>query len=312
MLIVGSEAMHKIVPSRVPNDLDIIIPYDRIEKVVKMFANGEVMKQDENVVIIKEAGGRRVELLLARPGNAWWMYLERYKAIDAFKTIDLQGLYSMKKSHAHIPIKFEKHVLDYGILNKMVGGRDIMPEITKQNTKDITDRLKQLGKNLMTPSLNKTVKEFFAQSEGRVNSFFVHDHIHEVMSHYDRPLYERMQKDLTMARCEKDLWEKFSYEDKMRCVLEEAYVIALERKILPVLYGGEKPYFSPLESIKWSMMRVCTTLTSGWFRRFATDNYAEIMAFADMDYVSKFLKCVDTGKIQFLKKKEHCEMAMVA
>jgi hypothetical protein len=294
MLIVGSHALNRMHHNRKPNDLDIIVPHDRADEIAKSY--GEVVKSDENVVIVKNSLQGRIEFLIARPGNAFWEYLKRYDAFEGDSNfIDAAGLFSLKKSHIHIPIKFEKHIHDYCLLNKMVGGRDAMPELTKHNTEDIK---KRLGKHFKSPSLNKSVKEFFAQSEGKVMSWFVHDHIHEAMSHYERPLYEKMQKDLTMAKCEKELWEGFSYEDKMRCVLEEAYVIALERKIIPVLYGGAKEFFSPEKALKWSMMRVCTTLTGGWFRKFATENYPEIMSFADNGYVRKFLKSVDKGEIK--------------
>lgn len=309
MLVVGSQALHKIFPKRKPADWDIIVPYDMADKVADLY--GKITKRDENMVIIAESFLGRVELLLARPGNAFWEYLKRYDAFNIKgddKYMDAAGLFSLKKSHIHIPIKFDKHVRDYCLLNKLVGGKDVMPELTKHNTEDIK---KRLNRHFKTPSLNKSVEEFFGQSEGKVMSWFVHDHIHEIMAHYDRPLYERMQKDLTMARCEKDLWEKFSHKDKMRCVLEEAYVIALERKVIPVLYGGEKPYFSPKAALEWSMMRVCTTLTGGWFRKFATENYPEIMNFADMKYVSKFLASVDKGEIEFITPSNKHQMETV-
>lgn len=313
MLIIGSHAMHDVDRSRHPADLDMIVPFDKVDDVVKYYQTtpmhlGRISKQDENMVILATNSGR-VEILIARPGSAFWQYLEKYDAFDDIRTIDAQGLFSLKKSHIHIPIKFDKHIRDYCTLNKIVNGVDTMPEITKQNTEDIK---KRLNRHFKSPSLNKSVKEFFSQSEGKVKSFFVHDHIHEVMAHYDRPLYEKMQRDLTMAKCEKDLWEKFSYEDKMKCVLEEAYVIALERKVLPVLYGGERQYSSPKDALAWAMMRVCTTLTGGWFRKFATDNYIDIMNFATLDkfdYVNKFLKNVDSGKIQFVEQKQCSMMA---
>jgi hypothetical protein len=43
------------------------------------------------------------------------------------------------------------------------------------------------------------------------------------------------------------MWEEFTFEQKSKCVLEEAYVIGLERKILPMMFGG-KSYFSSQEA----------------------------------------------------------------
>jgi hypothetical protein len=120
--------------------------------------------------------------------------------------------------------------------------------------------------------LNKSTKNFFDQSNGYVKSYFIHDDIHRVMSHYDRPIYERMQKDKSLAKCERDMWNDFTFEEKCKCVLEEAYVIALERKVLPMLFGGSR-YTNAQEAFDWSLMRICTNLCSGWFRLFATDYF---------------------------------------
>jgi hypothetical protein len=301
MLIIGSEALKSIFPdSREPADLDLIVPNAHVRSVAVKY--GEIKSEDEQFIVVHQANGKKVEIMVAIPGNAMWMYLDRYKAFEGEHYIDVHGLYSLKKSHVHIPLKFEKHIWDYSRLHKEVGGIDIMPEITKQNTLDIKERTK---KKFASPSLKKSVKEFFGQSEGLVKSWFVHDHIHRVMAHYDGiPLYEKMQRDLSLAWCEKDLWEKFSFEDKCKCVLEEAYVIALERRIIPILFGGEKGYFSPKAALHWSMMRVCTTLTSGWFREFATNNYLEITGtYYDPNYVKKFLSHVEDGRIELIIKE---------
>lgn len=303
MLIVGSQALSTIlILDRKPSDWDLIVQHDLVDLVAKDF--GDIVNRTDDMVTFRSNtfAETKTELLIARPGNAMWEYLKVYDAFGTkLKYMDAHGLYSLKKSHVHIPMKFDKHIKDYCLLHEIVKGKDKYPDITKMNNDDIK---KRIGKRFNSPSLNKSVEEFFAQSEGKVKSFFVHDRIHEIMAHYDRPLYEKMQHDLNMAKCEKDLWEKFSRQDKMRCVLEEAYVIALERKIIPVMYGGETPYFSPKKALEWAMMRVCTTLTGGWFRKFATDNYLDIIKFADLTYSRRFFQAVDKGEIKFIKEKK--------
>ena len=100
----------------------------------------------------------------------------------------------------------------------------------------------------------------------------------------------------TFALCDKRLWTIFPYEDKCKCVLEEAYVIALERKILPMIFGAGKGYTSD-EAFDWALMRICTTLCSGWFREFATKNYFIIKKLYNKDYVEKFLTAYEKGDI---------------
>jgi galactose-1-phosphate uridylyltransferase len=201
-------------------------------------------------------------------------------------------LFSLKRSHINFPIRFNKHIEDYTLLYNHFDGIDYLDDITKINFKETEDRL---GK-LKTPSLNKSVEEFFGQSNGYVKSYFVHDDIHKAMAHYHKPLYEMMQVDKNLAKCEKDMWNLFTFEDKCKCVLEEAYVIALERRIIPMIFGGGKGYTSE-EALDWALMRICTTLCSGWFRKFATNNYYGIKKLVNKNYVEKFLTEYENGNI---------------
>jgi hypothetical protein len=80
-------------------------------------------------------------------------------------------------------------------------------------------------------------------------------------------------------------------------VQEEAYVIALERAIIPMLFEGG-PLAQPLEAYKWAVMRICTTLCSGWFREWALEHTNMALDYYDPGYVEKFLKAVDDGLIE--------------
>ncbi len=71
-------------------------------------------------------------------------------------------------------------------------------------------------------------------------------------------------------------------------MLEEAYVIALERKIIPTMKGSPGPFWKPFDAFKWALMRICTTLCSGFFRQWAIDNYFLILNSYDPGFVDKF------------------------
>lgn len=277
-------------------DIDIIGYTDDISKLCDILLPKEV-KRSKYSVIFKGVTKKtdtfdtdNVELILADDSESLRMYLNYDKEnLYASK----ETLFSLKKSHIHYPINFTKHISDFKILNDYFMGIDQLAEITILQEKETE---KRLGK-LRTPSLNKSVKDFFGQSEGYVQSYFIHDDIHQVMAHYDAPLYERMQNETDSAKCDKMSWFKFSYEDKCKCVLEEAYVIALERKILPMMFGGGKGYTSQ-EAFDWALMRICTTLCSGWFREFATVNYFTIKDKMNINYVEKFLESYEKGYIR--------------
>jgi hypothetical protein len=101
---------------------------------------------------------------------------------------------------------------------------------------------------------------------------FDHDWLHELYAYNDKPMYEKMKKDFSLAKCEKDMWDKFTHEEKLMCVAEECYVIATERFMVP----KDWRFWTKLAYIK-ALQKVCTTLTSGWFRSFSIDHYLEVM-----------------------------------
>ena len=70
------------------------------------------------------------------------------------------------------------------------------------------------------------------------------------------------------------------HEDKIKCIAEEAHVIAMERMMIPNKweYPTKKAYIKAVD-------KVCTTLCSGWFRDYAIDHYPEVMSHFDQ---SKF------------------------
>jgi len=305
MLIVGSKALKHHFPqiNREVKDIDIIGTNDNIKYLINALLPRKVRETKHITTLIdiqkqnEFFNTKNVEILNADNSESLRKYIN-YDTHNGYLGNGLrfaspEVILSLKKSHIHFPIKFDKHISDYCFLINHFNGVDKLSDITKLNFKETEERV---GK-LRTPSLNKSTKEFFGQSDGFVQTFFIHDDIHRVMAHYDMPLYERMQKDSTLAKCEKDMWNEFTFEDKCKCVLEEAYVIALERKVLPSVFGGKK-WVSPEEAINWSLMRVCTTLCSGWFRQFATDNYLKIKDFINRDYVEKFLTAYQNGEIR--------------
>lgn len=303
MLIVGSKALlyHYNLPNRNVKDIDIIGNKSNVEYLINSLIPNKVI-QGNGIITLSNIQNKNefyntnnVEILLYDESEALSEYIKYEESMgkigDGLFYASPEVLLSLKKSHIHFPIFFKKHISDYAfLLDKM--GEDKLSHITKKNYKETE---KRIGK-LKTPSLNKSVTDFFGQSDGYVKSYFIHDDMHKAVAHYEEPLYLRMQYDKTIAKCEKELWNKFSYEDKCKCVLEEAYVIALERKILPSIFGGQK-WATPKESLEWALMRICTTLCSGWFREFATNNYFKILDMCNSSYVEDFLNKYENKEI---------------
>jgi hypothetical protein len=292
MILIGSQALKKYLPNITPEDIDVIGERKEILKFVKRKKLTILDRKEWGLVCHDEKD--KWDFFYSDQSDSLKLYAKYENDVKGqLKTCSIETLYSLKKSHIHFPIKFQKHIEIYCMLHDMLKV-DKLSHITKKFQIETQERI---NIKLQSPSLNKSVAEFFDQSKDYVKYFFVHDDIHKVMSHYDEPLFLRMQVDKTMAKCEKDMWEKFSFEDKCKCVLEEAYVISLERKIIPILYGKSEKYWSPQEAFEWSLMRICTNLCGGWFREFATNNYMEILKYYNPSYLDKFLIAVTNKNI---------------
>lgn len=204
--------------------------------------------------------------------------LERYTStseyviINGYKLhpVNLKGLSIIKRSHLYRDYFFDKHITMYHkhLKNHFILDNDDFRIYNEREklTHELFDKFKH-------PSLNKSVEDFF---DDYVTKKYNHDYLHELFKYKDEPMYKKMQRDYSKAWCEKDLWHSFTYEEKCMCVAEETYVIATERFLVPKNWNYSTK-FSYLQSLK----KVCTTLTSGWFRDFAIDEFPTIFSLYD-------------------------------
>jgi hypothetical protein len=220
---------------------------------------------------------------------------------NSFNVPSLEILYLTKKSHIFYPIHYDKNIKDYSLLKSLVDENKLeeYKDYFELRHKEVKERF-----NKKNPNLNTTNEEFFNRSMYIVGYIFEHDDIHESIKHYERPVYEMIKKDYSKAWCEKDMFEKLPHEYKIKCVQEEAYVIALERYI--ILKKGN--FKDPFLAYKDALQRICTTLCSGFFRDFAINNYFEILESYSEDYVYKFREYLITGRI---RKLEHIDTLYV-
>jgi hypothetical protein len=136
--------------------------------------------------------------------------------------------------------------------------QDLLEDLTVKTKEKYGDK---------TPKLNKNKKEFF---DDYVTKIYDHDDIHLWTCYYDRPIFEKLKSNKETVWCKKSKWDLLTHEDKIRCVREEAFVIAIERFLLV------KNRYPPKFAFMNAVTRICTTLCSGWFRDFAIDNWVEI------------------------------------
>jgi hypothetical protein len=142
------------------------------------------------------------------------------------------------------------------------------------------------------PSLNKSKEEFF-DTKGVT---YVHDHdsIHEAVAIEDKPAYQSFLVG-EVKTCQ-NLFEQQSFDTKLNAVLEEAMVLSIERSLIHV----DNPYELEHEVWRYSLMKVCTSITSGWFREFAWENYGlccKLYYSRVQGFYSKFEQALNNGKI---------------
>lgn len=273
-LVIGSAAMN----CRPAKDIDVICYKADIEV--------ETSVGDDYACSFMH-NGWKIECLLADKQDSLQRVLE-YAEATGNGIAPPEYLFAIKAGHITFPHRqWEKHIMDYHILKAIIKDEDVynpylIRDLTKQHKKSTEDRL---GKQKL-PKLKGTTKEEFF--DDFVVKYVEHDAIHQMVAHKEFPMYHYMQKDHTLVECHKELWEEFSHEDKLHCVMEECYVIALERHIIPTL-KGDRVGLNYHDAFKWALMRVCTTLCSGWFREYAIDHYFEVLNSYNKEYY-KLLK----------------------
>ena len=186
------------------------------------------------------------------------------------------GLTIIKRSHLWRDLSFQKHITHYHKhLARYRPAFNFIDEYMLQKRTKLTMNSYPQGH----PSLKKSVEDFF---DDYVEKKYNHDYLHELVAYHDKPLYTQLQRNASSAWCDKDLWDKLSNDDKIKCVAEEAQVIAIERFLVPSNWN-----YAPRHAYLKALDKVCTTLCSGWFREFAIDHYPEVFDLCD---ISKFEK----------------------
>ena len=143
------------------------------------------------------------------------------------------------------------------------------------------------------PNLRRTKDEFFITS-GDLKYEYDHDSLHQAVAHLPRPMYTYYAVDGEQVLSDRSKFEGLSsdYERNLG-VIEEAYVLALERSVIPFGTNQDVAFYMALE-------KVCTSITSGWFREWAWEHYNDVVRIYQMDnavvsYVTKFNRAVESG-----------------
>lgn len=212
-----------------------------------------------------------IEAIVPKKGS-WFELVEGYHNTEIcgihVGVASVDSLLDIKKAHLILPIKWEHHINEYELLKK-ISNKD-----THETNSPLFIAARKFAKSKQhtPPKLNVVKDEFFTSN---VKYVFDHDSLHLAVSYPLKPAYQAITSGEVMA--DKAKWNALNYDEKLRCVIEEASVLALERAIIPHFYLN-RGFNGVRWSYKHALFKVCTTITSGWFREFAIENYGKALS----------------------------------
>ncbi|ASD50515.1 hypothetical protein FDI24_gp234 [Acidovorax phage ACP17] len=310
ILLVGSAALefHKIKTGRPRQDLDFICSAAAFSDAVRRYRMDPETRGVVKSIMPTLAG----QAVIWRDGTIWdaeffeggtdpakeseWTFhrgvvsatghVAHLPGIGEVSVPDIDFLYMLKMSHRFKKnSKFFRKTMDDILLLRSYGA-DIAPA-----DQSLYEARQKCTYTYGHPKLNVDKKSFFKDD---VPYLYDHDTIHEAVAIMSRPAYTHYMVDGEQVLTSRTKFEALPLEVRLLGVLEESYVLALERSIIPHASSPRKAFMMALE-------KVCTSITSGWFREFAWENYHTVVAMYDHyggeTFVEKFKLALAAGRI---------------
>lgn len=301
MLIVGSQAMAHHFPEAgiVPRDTDIIGTMDEFRVWSRVnFLKGDIIlckPLSATKMHVRDKDGWNYEFEIATPGSSSQALLD-YTYGDAFNFAPKEVLLFLKLSHRYRRNSphFLKTMRDIQFLR--AAGVTMRPEL-----EELLPLREKETYTYAHPKLDVSKAAFF-DGDG-VPYVYEHDSIHEAVA-----LIQVSEKDFTGTGTQwaprpaytyyaggavwssKEKFFRCSEQIRLHGVYEESCVLALERSQIPF------PDASPRKSFEYALMKVCTSITSGWFREFAWENYDKVLDIYEKEGEDGYLKRFNANK----------------
>jgi len=285
MLVIGSlAAINHGVLMRQPKDTDVIGTQSEFDAMVEQSQTDgslslmERMSGDHWHLIIN---GRHTEFEIAREGSSGASLLTIECVLEGeVRVASKEALLALKLSHRFKKNSphFMKTMLD--VKQMRAKGVVLTPEL--ELWLPHRERETYVYNH---PKLNVSKEDFF-KGDG-VNYVYDHDSLHVAVALREKPAYTFYMEDGTAVMTSKEKF--FSVEEEVRLfgVYEEACVLALERSQIPYDF---KP--DPSKSFMTALIKVSTSITSGWFREYAWESHAEVVdlyqKLGQDDYIRRF------------------------
>lgn len=199
-------------------------------------------------------------------------------------------LWALKESHKYKKdTNVPRHALEQmEILFIMASTNRHVPEHIKEW---VADREKcTLTK---APKLNQSKQDFFV--DGAALYEWDHDSIHEAVKLGNVPAYREFMVDGAEVLTSRDKWEQLSPNRQLDAAYEEALVLTLERSLIPYRSKG----LDYQRAFHMGLSKMCTTITSGWFRAWAWNHYWDIILKRfNPQHIDDFFVKLDAGQVK--------------
>lgn len=311
MLAIGSLALNKIQgvnDTKELSDYDFIATPSELNDLICYFGEKLIHLKTPSKYkkILFIIGQPPIEIEIARDNNSAeqllniiknekfadnliYCYGEKFGNFVIYPTIDV--LYALKLSHRFLKnsphfIKTMRFIQDYRI-NRRYNIPIELEEWFKIREEETY--------NYKHPNLKKNKEEFF--SNDGVNYIFEHDSIHEAVKLGTIPAYKLAKNNENDVSLSKEKFFNLSKNEQLNTVHEEAYVLALERSLIPSNFKNNY-----LESFRTALEKICTSISSGWWREFAWENYDELYYRYSDRFVYDFLMAYYQGNLKKLEQ----------
>lgn len=300
MLLIGSQAVKHYYPdARAPMDTDVFCTEEELDSFFQTNKTNirSFLMKSAHKFMCKMNDGSQVELEVLC-GKSSSLFVEANKlfatslCVDKFLgTYDIADpyvLFFIKKSHIAFNVHWDKNIKDYHFLKSKL---DFI--LTPQQEGLLTRAYQaRLAETTERHSKHEGIKPgvdndaFF--NKYKVSRVVPHDSIHQGMAYFDSPLFLKLKRDINSAEVCEDLFNSLSYDDRVKCIQEEAFVLALERIIIPKRNSDLTPWKFNL-AFEYALRRLSTDLKDNpsFIKEFSLENYPDIVNYSIDNATSK-------------------------
>lgn len=292
MILVGSHAINYHLPGfrKKPRDWDLIAT-EQEAQAIALLAEHELEGSNHSVAF-RMKDGAIVDIEIIQPGTAaddlYWLPGTPFTVVDTdigrVLIPPLDVLYTLKLSHRYL--KDSPH-----FLKTMLDIRQLREAGCQVFDADWLKRREAETYHYQHPNLKRSKQEFFTGDA--VDYQYDHDSLHQAVKLGAVPAYSLFSTTGEEVFSSKKKFFALTEQERLNAVLEESYVLALERSLIPFDFKPTKE-----QAFRMALEKVCTSITSGWFREYAWEHYFEALASYSGEYTDKFFLALMSGDVK--------------